>query len=147
MKEGEEARLSQWWSHESVLTSYLLLTTVVYLTVNNQTCYLGKGKNIAHFLFSILASTSMIPASGHGLKLNKPKKQMFIATLRTSPSICCIPREMYKEAVGMVRQGRVPKKNKSSPREMGVEKRGPGEPGKGIGVKEHRKGSNYPQAN
>lgn len=78
--------------------------------------YLGKGKNIAHFLFSILASMPMIQASEHELMLNKPKKQMFIATLRTSPSICCNPRGGLW---GMVGQGRVPKKKSSSPRETG----------------------------
>lgn len=57
---------------------------------------------------------------------------MFIATLRTSPSICCNPRGKYKGDCG-----------------NGVTRKSPQEKqqlAKRNGVEEHRKGSNYPQA-
>lgn len=124
-------RLFQWQSHESVLTSFLLLSTVVYLTLNNQTCYLGQGKNIAHFLFSILASMSMIQVSEHRLMLNKPKKQMFIATQNIIIHLLQSQR-MYKGDCGNSGTRKSPQGKQQLTKRNGVEG--------------HRKGSNCPQA-
>ena len=50
-----------------------------------------KKKSIANFLGSLLVSMPMTQAADIGLMLNKPEKQMFIATLGTHHPFAAFP--------------------------------------------------------